>query len=80
MQQRSAGHVEPDHRSHDATGDPSRSKRELAHEAAQAKIARATVDLALERLQPRLAVIVANAALRDQLDRLHDHEARKRLR
>jgi hypothetical protein len=65
--------VEPD-------PDEPRSQRELMHEAAQAKIARATIDLALERLQPRLAVIVANAALRDQLDRLSDHQSRARRR
>jgi hypothetical protein len=56
-----------------------RSKREQMHEAVQIKLARATIDLALDRLTPRMGVVLANVVLRDQLDRLHDHEHRRRM-
>jgi hypothetical protein len=47
-------------------------------EAAEVKRVRASMDLALERLRPRMGVVVANAVLRDQLDRLDDAETRSR--
>jgi hypothetical protein len=74
MQQR--GDVEPDPGAMSST-EP-RSKRVERQQAVEAKIARAACDLALERLQPRFAVAVANAVLRDQLDRLSDEQARAR--
>jgi uncharacterized membrane protein len=50
------------------------------HEAAQLRVAKAQIVLALDRLTPRMAVVLANVVLRDQLDRLHDHEYRQRQR
>jgi hypothetical protein len=38
----------------------SRSRREQMHEAAQVKLARAAIDLALDRLTPRMGVVLAN--------------------
>jgi hypothetical protein len=58
--------------------DELRSKREQMHEAAQLRVAKAQIVLALDRLTPRMAVVLANVVLRDQLDRLHDHEYRQR--
>jgi hypothetical protein len=55
-----------------------RSKRVEMAEAAEVKIARASADLAMERLRPRMAVVVASAVLRDQLERLNDEEAKLR--
>lgn len=60
--------------------DEPRSQRELQHEAAQVKLAMAACDLALARLTPRMGVTVANAVLRDQLDRLSDHQIKQRRR
>jgi hypothetical protein len=48
------------------------------HEAAQLRVAKAQIVLALDQLTPRMAVVLANVVLRDQLDRLHDHEYRQR--
>jgi hypothetical protein len=59
--------------------DELRSMREQMHEAAQLRLARAAIDLALDRLTPRMGVLIANVALRDALDRLADHEHRRRM-
>jgi hypothetical protein len=59
--------------------EQSRSKREAMHEAAQLRVAKAQIVLALDRLTPRMGVVLANVVLRDQLDRLHDHEHRRRM-